>query len=190
MDVARLQIQSPGLKARYKTKIAHAFRIIMDGNKKSGKKQLENIRDEMEAVLRRPARFAYQGGALLAALVPGVLFFTVQRIAPVGEFGTKLFYAVIFASLRGYLSVLLGSKQIDVEITGGPLSNAVYGGMRIAISCACGVIMLLLIKSDLLLGPLRNIDAPETFYLACLTAGFSERLVPNLLKKLQASDKS
>jgi hypothetical protein len=185
MAIAELTIHSPPLKLKYNSKIAHAWRIILDGNKASGTKELKRIAQDMDATLRRPARLAYQGGALLATVVSLMALAVVPSIATLAEFGNKTLHATSFAAIGGFLSVVINSRQLEIDIKEPWPMNMAYGALRIVIAAVCGMIIVLLIKTDLLMGLLRNAEGNEGSYIAYIVAGFSERFVPNLLAKLE-----
>jgi hypothetical protein len=187
MEIADLTIHDPSLKARYNSRIGHAYKIALDGDGDSCETALEGIAEDMAHHLRRPRQRAYQMGALLGVTFASLLYYVVSRVTVLNDLAIRLFCGAVFASVGGFLSVLIGSREIELDLKESFSATLTYGMLRITIAAISGVIVVFLIGAGLVLGPLKNPDSFNAFALVCIVAGFSERLIPNVLKSLESS---
>jgi hypothetical protein len=85
-------------------------------------------------------------------------------------------------------SVAIGLRKLDVDLDTKWWVNATYGLIRLTIAILSAIVLYLLIKSDLILQPLFSDSfpqAPFAFYALSVAAGFSETLVPNILRRTE-----
>jgi len=90
-----------------------------------------------------------------------------------------------YASIGGFLSIAKDIKKIHIDSCDFGWFQVFYGSTRILISMFSGLIIYVLIKSELILPSLNN---EENIYIVCIlaiAAGFSESMIPNLLKKIE-----
>jgi hypothetical protein len=104
-----------------------------------------------------------------------------------GELGTRLLYAVASSALGGFLSVAIGVPHLTIEDYFW--INFFYGGLRIIIALICGIAMTFLVRAGIALTFLKDPSATDGFIVAALLAGFSEKLVPNVLVGLDKKSK-
>lgn len=100
---------------------------------------------------------------------------------------TKLFlYSATAGSLGGYISLALKLRKIDID-SGLPISNVLFYGIeRMIISVFNGILIVIIIRSDLLLSVINQSDNPQWGYLTfSIIAGFSENYIPDVLNKLE-----
>lgn len=190
MDIADLTIHSPALKARYNSRIALAYRMALDGDGDTCEKSLRSISQDMDSFLRRTARRAYQWGALIAAIIPVVALLIAKAFTVPGDLTNRVLLAAAFGGMGGFLSVLLGSRQLDVDVKETFMTNVMYGLFRIVVAVISATMIVFLIRADLVLGPLARAETTDGLVIACFLAGFSERLVPNVLKNFEHRTKN
>jgi hypothetical protein len=189
MEIADLTIHDPSLKTQYNSRIGHAYKIALDGDSGSCETALKEIAQDMGRHLRRVRLRAYQLGALLATMIPPALYVAASQFAPLDELSIRLFLAAVLAALGGFLSVLIGSRQLELDLKESFAGTMTYGVFRIAIALISGIVVVFLIRADLILGPLKKPDNVDALAVACFVAGFSERLVPNVLKNLESGSR-
>jgi hypothetical protein len=103
-------------------------------------------------------------------------------------FGKRLFDIIMGAGAGGagaLLSVLIGSRNYTPDTSTARLIHWFQGGARILAGTLGAVIVALAIKGNLMLGQI----APngDLFLFVCMAAGWSERLVPNLIERFEAT---
>lgn len=100
-----------------------------------------------------------------------------------------IYIAVAFCgALGGVLSVATGYASLDIDIDATTRTNCLIGASRIAIAMAAALFMYFAIYSEVLLAHLGKLDSHVGIFLASMVAGFSERLVPNIMSNM--SEKS
>jgi hypothetical protein len=185
--IADLTIHYPALKEGYNGRLGYAYKMALDGDTASCEAALKTISEDMRSHLRRKCVGTYQRGALMAIFIPPILFLIAYSYFPLNEVGMRIFSASVFSALGGFLSVLIGSRKLDLDLKARASSTTWLGASRIAISVICGIVFLFLIRADLVLGPLNRADNFDGLVIACFVAGFSEMLVPNILKNLESA---
>ncbi|MEP6743260.1 MAG: hypothetical protein ABJB61_12230, partial [bacterium] len=93
-----------------------------------------------------------------------------------------------FGSVGACISVLQRNPSLDVDpwMSNGYLR--LQGITRIVLGFIFGCIFVLASKANFVLGVVRN--NPYSLLVLCIVAGFSERLIPELLSKFESSQSS
>jgi len=90
-------------------------------------------------------------------------------------------------SLGALISVLLRSDQLEIDASAGRRVHYFEGIMRALIGALAGLLFVLAVKSNVLLGAINRSDKAFTILLAVsIVAGASERLLPNLINQISA----
>jgi hypothetical protein len=98
----------------------------------------------------------------------------------------NLIFVCTAGSIGGFFSISMGLKKIICEKEVGPGLYVAYGIERVIISILAATIIYFAIKADVIFGNFNSISNPLIGYiLIAFVAGFSETLVPNLMKKLE-----
>ncbi len=97
-----------------------------------------------------------------------------------------LCYVAAFASLGGFLSLALKLEKLDVDPDSPWHFYLLSGISRIAISVVAGVFVYMLIRADLLVGFVMDLDSKSGILVFAFLAGFSETLVPDILRKIES----
>ena len=187
MEIADITIHTPKLKSEYNSRIGYAYKIALDGDANACEGELKKIAQDMTSRMRRTCQRAYQIGALGAAVVPAIIYLIAYQFSALNDLAIRLFSGAVFAALGGFLSVLIGSRQLELDLKESFGATMVYGVFRIVIGVISGIVVVFLIRADFLLGPLKKPDSYDAFVVACFVAGFSERLIPNVLKNFESS---
>jgi hypothetical protein len=113
-------------------------------------------------------------------LPPDTAAYHKIEVARIGEYAG---YA-IFGALGAFFSVAMGIRAIDLDLDLGRWEYFFAGTIRICIGVLSGVVVGLAINSNFL-NPNFSTSEPAlaVFYFLAFLAGFSETLVPNLLKR-------
>ncbi len=98
----------------------------------------------------------------------------------------QLTYAASFASYGGFISVSTALNSLVNEPDVRKFSYIIYGITRIIVSVLGGLFVFVVLKSGLVF---KFVEHTSLFsaLVFCFAAGFSEKLVPDLLKKLDVS---
>jgi hypothetical protein len=98
--------------------------------------------------------------------------------------------AIFMAAMGGFLSVLVNLKKLQVDVESGVAINVFGGISRIMIAIIAGIAALVLVKADIMFGFINKTEYGESFYgllTLCFLSGFSEGLIPNVLKRIENS---
>jgi hypothetical protein len=186
LQIRDLKENDPHLKNKYNEAYAQALRTLLDGHPESGLESLRTLRTEMENYLKREATYFYLIGAAVATFL--VLIVHLGFYMNESYFRPKtqeVFYAVLFATIGGFLSVATGSRKINVELQNDEVKKAIYGALRIAIAIFSGVLVYYAIRGGLALEIVKTSNSMFALYFLCAAAGFLEKLVPNLMHNLE-----
>ena len=123
-------------------------------------------------------------GSVIAAV------FTLWLVSPYvhGFFGKRLFDIIMGAGAGGagaLLSVLIGARNYTPDTSTAQRIHWFQGAARILAGTLGAVIVALAIKGNLLLGQFA--PNSDLFLFVCMAAGWSERLVPNLIERFEAA---
>lgn len=97
-----------------------------------------------------------------------------------------LIFVSAAGSIGGFFSLSVGLKKIVCEKEVSSFLYVVYGLERIIISIFASTIIYFAIKAELIFGTYNKAANPLVGYIVLsFLAGFSETLVPNLMKKIE-----
>jgi hypothetical protein len=139
-----------------------------------------DIGHRLDAIWRRQATAAYFGGVflvLLPSLVP--LIFAVLASNQTIYHASA---AVAGGAVGALLSVVGRVRRLEVDNWSPLWYSSLEGGLRVLLGALSGAIMMFLVDLDLVLGFAR--EKAAGMFLAGVTAGFAERLIPTLLLRL------
>ncbi len=123
-------------------------------------------------------------------LLTGLLLWIFQTPI-IAKYGINPFQVVIGAFLGApgaLLSVLTRSTRINVEAAAGPRIHYLEGGARVIVGIIGAFIAALAVKANFALGIINDAKAGlPLLMLLCVIAGYSERLVPELIHRVEDS---
>jgi hypothetical protein len=153
-----------------------------------------NLTDALERVRRLRlvrGRLQYVFSSLAATIMVVAAVFASKLLIYEGQSwvsAQSALYMRIAAcgAMGGFLSIALGFRGLEIETDANWLTNCLVGGSRILIAVMAGVFSFFVIRSGIALQVLtnRNESGPYGLYALAMIAGFSERLVPNLMENL------
>jgi hypothetical protein len=182
LQIRDYKYNDPHLKRKYNEAYAQALRTVLDKHYDAGLASLKILREEIEGYLKREAAFWYLLGAAIATLIVLSLHLFFYLNETHFEKKTRdVFYAVVFSTLGGFLSVAIGSGKIKVEIQNSEWIKSIYGALRITIAIVSGVLVYYAILGEYVLAMLKPMQSSYAWYTVCAAAGFLEKFVPNMM---------
>lgn len=131
---------------------------------------------------------AYQlAGACMLAFA--LLWLARREVAPfIGQGAFEVLLGTLCGSFGALLSATVRSNRIDVDANAGKNIHVLEGLSRVGAGLVGAGLVALAIKSGFLLGGTRfDGDKLALLLMFCTVAGASERLVPNLIDKVEKS---
>lgn len=156
---------------------------------------LDRAEDSLKARSNERARIWYlsstAAAAGIAVLCMGAAWILRSKLGNVGTSDT--FELVVFSqlgSVGALLSVLRRSRDLPIDAAAGRRAHHLEGVARVALGICGAFLVSVAVKANLLLGLVTS-DQDEARRLAimatiAIVAGASERLVPNLIQRLEA----
>lgn len=118
-----------------------------------------------------------------------VLVFWLCRDVVVRMFGVKGFHVILGSccgSIGAIISIISRGNKLDLDANAGKLIHETEGLARIATGIAGAAVTALAIKGGIMLSGTKFGGSKLAVLLAfCIAAGASERMVPNLIKKVE-----
>ncbi len=190
----------------YEREMARGVAQALTGDAEAGKATLITLAKRLEKRLRNKGRVIYFAMALISAAViaAAALLFLVFAAAPLAEIlpGStgvdvrELTLVVIMGSLGALLSTAVGLRSLAIDASATLSMNWLYGGQRMLVGVLGALVLYLALRAGVGTGlvsitvsgaadgtiPATIPDAHKLAFVSVL-AGFSERLVPNLLDR-------
>ncbi|MEP5759396.1 MAG: hypothetical protein ABJ327_08885 [Litoreibacter sp.] len=184
----------------YEREMARCVAQAMFGNLDDAKTSLSALRNRLAAKISNHGRVVHLliNIVLVAIAIAGGLIFAKSGYVSVFSFDVKeMGLAVMMGSVGALFSTISRLQQMEVDPTITHHMHWVYGAQRVLVGALGGMVLYFGIKSGIvsaLFAPLEKATsvtipaqgpAPglDSYWLSfvCMLAGFSERLVPNLL---------
>lgn len=171
-------------KQKYADQIGLAYSEAIEGNIESAKKICNDSIENIELLKSNIGRFYYLLSCLTVVIIALLLSYLLKKYKFIPEIIPQ-FYIMTYASIGGFLAVAKDIKKIHVSASDFGWFQIFYGATRILISMFSGLIIYVLIKSELIF---PDLNKQENIFVICIlavVAGFSETFLPNLLKKIE-----
>ena len=185
-------VYDKSIKHRAAAAVSTAIRGDIDTARQIFQKINKQVHEEYESI--SSGRMRYVGAAFFLVCI----FILISFILYVCRAGSwilhiplvkNFLYAATFSSVGGFVSICMNLREIEFERALSSWKYSIYGAQRILLAAFFGVIAYLLIASDVLLSFLTK--SPNS-YLAimaiCIISGFSEKLIPNALRRLESKE--
>lgn len=175
--------------------LAQAFETDLKADPAEVAGPLESMKrteQRLTSLAKSACRKRYVIGAVQAFAVVVVLLFLIVWLLPQAnltplssEVLAKYAAYSLFGALGSFLSVLLGLRGLDFDLNLDRWEHLVAGLTRIGIGVFAGIVIGLAINSSFLNPDFTAAGTPSeiVIYFLAFVAGFSESLVPNLLKR-------
>lgn len=177
----------------HERELARCIAQVLTGDAEGARVALASLRDRLAAQIANRGRVIHLliNLALMASVWIIALLILDFGYQPRFGFEVKdIALAAVMGSAGALFSTAVGLKQMQIDPMVGRLMHWIYGGQRVLIGVMGAVFLYFGLKSGILDGlfqPLQGeVTAPATLDLHWLAfvsvlAGFTERLVPNLL---------
>jgi hypothetical protein len=170
--------------------IASAIATGIMGNTEAAKQALKDIKKRLDEgyVADFQSRTLYLLGTYVLCGLALLLGYAAYSMFGVAGGIPKALFVISFATIGGALSVSLRIKELELERDIDWRWIMLYGVERGVVALFCGLIMYLLLQGRIVFGFLELTMLPVLMLIVIL-AGFSEKLVPNILRNLETEEK-
>ncbi len=168
-------------------------RIIGDKDRPTACETIDKAEAYVHSRGSENARSWYILGALVAAsvglFIAAILWFFRGKVIP--ELDQTTFDVLLGALLGGagtFLSILNRSTRIAMDPAAGAFIHYLESVARVLTGNAGALLVALAVKANVALGLTQSFDhSLAALLVLCIVAGASERLVPGLIKHIEAS---
>jgi hypothetical protein len=171
--------------------IARAVYQSLEGDITNAAETLEGVRTRLQNLINLQGRLQYQISCLATVALFAMLCLVVRALASDQASllsPARLASVAMFGALGGFLSISIGLKKLTIDPDADWRINAIAGASRIVIAVIASIFVYLMIAAKLALTSLNLLDSDAGIYAISMAAGFSEKLVPNLLRGLSIGD--
>ncbi len=169
--------------------IARAIAQALSGDVEDGRETLKALTLRIEKKLRNTGRVKYFGVCVaVAAVIAAAAWWWFGDALAISS--TELAIVAIMGSCGALLSTAVGLRSLQIDASASQFLNFVYGGQRMLVGVLGAVVLYFALKAGVLMDTIpwaatADGDAADIHKLAFISvlAGFSERLVPNLLDR-------
>lgn len=174
-----------GDKSNYYPRIAAAVSECLKGNDEIGIRIIKHLIKSANSTLEHKSKIWY-----FISCLGFVLFINLIGILVIYKYGWNETKAMITmcGSLGGFISVATGLDKIKIDTDAGIFTNCFFGLARIMLAVFFAFIIYVAIKSNIILGNVA--DNVYALYLFSILGGFSETMVPNILRGLEKKVKT
>lgn len=185
------QPDSSATQLYYERELARGIAQALIGDAEEGKATLTALAKRLEKRLRNKGRVIYFAMCLISAFVIVVLASLFLANAT-GLDRTEMALAAIMGSLGALLSTAAGLRRLRIDAGATWVMNWVYGGQRMLVGVLGAVVLYLAVRAGIAMELMPGLPAdtakpdtldPYKLSFISVLAGFSERLVPNLLDR-------
>lgn len=181
----------------FKHIIASAVTLGITGDIEGSKKLLLSIKNRINAEykLQFENKLTYLSVSFLITIlliIFSYIFFTKWSLLYFKDFQSipVFIYVITGGALGGAISLSLKLKKIEIETELSKFTFMFYGLERMLIAIFASIISLILIKSNIFFGVIKELDNAVWGFIAIgILAGFSETLIPDVLNKIEKEKK-
>lgn len=178
----------------YERELARGIAQALVGDAEMGKATLASLAKRLEKRLRNKGRVRYFSVCLFSALAI-VTFASWFLVNSTGIVWSEVAMAAIFGSVGALLSTAVGLRNLSIDADSTLFMNWIYGGQRMLVGVLGAITIYLALQAGVVLELLSGANGsslvtpldPHKIAFISILAGFSERLVPNLLERDSAN---
>ncbi len=165
----------------------------LDGHEEQAFKALDDLERQIRNYLETSGRTHYLVTSTILLVLTGMVWVVSLSLSSFSDL--QFFQAgqsfenyqiqikmVLLGGLGGWLSLLQGYRSLDTQGEDSFVVNFALASARILTAMICGLVSYWMIEADLFLGIIQK--SPAGYNVIAVLAGFSERMVPNLLNRL------
>lgn len=175
-------------KRKFVDQIGLAFSEAIEGNIEEAQKILDKLIERIELYKGNLGKFYYLISCLGVVLIAIILSYLLNKYKFIPEI-IPHFIIMTYAAIGGFLSTAKDLRKIHIDSSDFGWFQVFYGSTRILISMFSGLIIYVLVKSEIVLPNLNHENNIYVVYILAIAAGFSESMIPNLLKKVEKTNK-
>ena len=182
-------LNKTGNRKKYNYQISQAYIQCFDEFEENAILILEKLKIQINRDIVQGSKIYYLFFSIIFLLVNtsiSLALFYTQIDFNTGPF-REYFTVATFGSYGGFLSILYKINKLNFEDENDNKLLFFLSLSRCFISMLSSVIIFILIKSNMLLGVLNEVNNIYVFYMFSVVAGFSETFVPDLLSKMEKS---
>jgi hypothetical protein len=177
---------------KYNRRVADALILAFEEDVGTAELLLRETKDDILAERKGTARIYYIISAVSTFCVSFVIIYLLTMLNKAGTYAlgwpgvTYFMWVGAEAGAFGALfSITTGIQQKDVLPDTQWVNNAVDAVLRVTIGLVAGAVIISFLKSDMVTLSVGNLKSDNFYYsfLGGFLAGFSERLIPDLLWK-------
>ncbi|WP_306131491.1 hypothetical protein [Roseivivax marinus] len=200
IHILRPRLSLPGRTKRcaniihYERELARCIAQALLGQPEQARASLANLSNRLSARIRNHARVVHLliNVILVAIAIAGALIFARSGYTSAFAFDVKEFsLAVMMGAVGALFSTTVSLQSMEVDPTVTQTMHWIYGAQRVLVGAMGALIIYFGFRSGVLTGLFQppgdgltvgpgRFD-PYWLSFVCVLAGFSERLVPNLL---------
>lgn len=187
-ELARIEIIIHNRDYKFvNTQLVYAISTAADGNFTEATEILNKLEVKIYTAKKNSSIMHYIAGCLSILLINLIIYILTEfsNLESIGNFILVLNMSFL-GSLGGFLSIIRRIKKIEIDVDTGFWLNFFNGASRILISIICSIFIYYLVKSNIILGILNDIDNNDyALYVFAIISGFSENFVPNIFDKIE-----
>lgn len=164
--------------------VAQAKASCLEGGTKEAQEVLVHAHQRVLQLLTGAGRLRYVLVCMLSSAFVVTVVSILSHIALPQEH-VFMAWMVGCGSVGAFLSVSLNLKSLEIDPVAPRLMTTVSAVSRIVIGMIGAVFVLLVIKGNLVLGLLADLNNPQALLAIGILAGFSETFVPNVLRRVE-----
>lgn len=190
------RLQRPIDKKRFVFKVATAMHLAYEAKEKESVAMCNELIEDIKEYANnlRNGRVTYLL-TVVTLLVLAWLAVIVWDLFPIAEQisdSKGLVGAALLGLTGGFFSIVTGLNNIDFYYENSKKVFALTGLSRVIISTLAGVLLFVMVKSNLVLGFLTDTENsnPYVILVFATVAGFSESFIPNILNSIEKNGKN
>lgn len=124
--------------------------------------------------------------SIIGLFMVGIL--AINKYLPVLDCFNEWATYLLFGTLGTALSLIISSNTRTYNCESGKLLNFLEILSRFIASLLSCLVIVLLFNLNIIFTALKDNHSTETLKLLCVIAGFSERLIPSILQKMESTE--
>lgn len=174
-------------RRKYASTVAVAYADCFRGIPESGKNLLQNLIPAIQKYKKLKSRLGYMLSALSFVVLNIILCTLINTVwlESLNKYLIILFTIGTFGSLGGLISILIKIPKLELDIEGTTFLQVLDGFSRIFLSMISSIIIFVLIKSNIFLGIINDINDNNVYYAFAIVSGFSETFIPDIIKSIE-----
>ncbi len=175
------------VRLKFAFRVATAYMCCFNENPKTALKILEKTNESVINSKKFRSKLFYLSSCLVLVILNLVIAYLINDVfvSYLSSTCILLFTIATFGSIGGFLSVSININKLDLDIYSGAIIQIVLGLTRIFIAMLSSLIIFAIIKSNLVLGIINDVNNNYIFYTLAVVSGFSETFVPNIIKYIE-----